>query len=72
MRWTRVARKTNAPDADGEVVWFWRPDADAKLATMLLASRRRRRQQSPVSGKSTKETVKTIRAGKAGSFPVNL
>jgi hypothetical protein len=35
MRWTRLAQKTNAPIADGEVVWFWRPDAGAKLATML-------------------------------------
>ena len=30
--------------------------------------RRRRRQESPVSGETTKETVKTIRAGNAGSF----
>ena len=22
MRWTRAARETNAPNADGEVVWF--------------------------------------------------
>jgi hypothetical protein len=33
-----MAHKTNAPLADGEVVWFWRPDADAKLATMLSLS----------------------------------
>jgi hypothetical protein len=26
---------TNGTDADGEVVWSWHPDADAKLATML-------------------------------------
>jgi len=35
MRWTRLAHKTNVPTADGEVVWFWHLDADAKLATML-------------------------------------
>ena len=29
------AHETNAPIADGEVVWFWHLDADAKLATML-------------------------------------
>jgi hypothetical protein len=29
-------RKTNGADADGEVVWSWRPLAGAKLATMLL------------------------------------
>ena len=25
--------ETNATSADGEVVWFWRPDAGAKLAS---------------------------------------
>ena len=28
----RIARKTNDVAADGEVVWFWRPDAGAKVA----------------------------------------
>jgi hypothetical protein len=27
--------KTNGTEADGEIVWSWRPDAGAKLATML-------------------------------------
>jgi len=31
MRWTRMARQTNVAGADGEVVWFWRPDAGAKV-----------------------------------------
>jgi len=35
MRWTQAAQKTNARLADGEVVWFWHPDAGAKLAMML-------------------------------------
>jgi hypothetical protein len=35
MRWTRECRETNGTHADGEAVWFWRPDAGAKLATML-------------------------------------
>jgi hypothetical protein len=26
-----VAARTNDPDTDGEVVWSWHPDADAKL-----------------------------------------
>jgi len=35
MRWTRAATRTffvrtNGADADGEVVWSWRPDAGAK------------------------------------------
>jgi hypothetical protein len=32
MRWTRQCRKTSDADADGEVVWSWRPDAGAKLS----------------------------------------
>ena len=31
----RIARKTNDVAADGEVVWFWRPDAGAKLAETI-------------------------------------
>jgi hypothetical protein len=30
-----LRRKTGAAEADGEVVWFWRPDAGVKLAMML-------------------------------------
>src|SRR3954470_18208302 len=32
MRWTQKARETHAPDAYGEVVWFRRRGAGAKLA----------------------------------------
>src|SRR5437667_8924150 len=32
MRWTRAVRLTKRAAADGEVVWFWRPDAGVKLA----------------------------------------
>jgi hypothetical protein len=60
MRWTRMARQTNVANADGEVVWSWPPDAEAKFAG---SSRRRRGQESPVPGESTKETVKTIAQG---------
>ena len=31
MRWTRMAHKTSALDAYGEVVWSWRPDAGVKF-----------------------------------------
>jgi hypothetical protein len=31
----RVSATTNDVAADGEVVWFWRSDAGAKLAMML-------------------------------------
>jgi hypothetical protein len=27
-----LCARTNDPDADEEVVWFWHPDADAKSA----------------------------------------
>src|SRR4030081_1277173 len=30
MRWTRKPRLTSVVDADGEVVWSWRPDAGVK------------------------------------------
>jgi hypothetical protein len=33
-----LASKTNDAEADGEVVWFWRPDAGVKLVTMRAAS----------------------------------
>ena len=35
MRWTLMAQKTSALEADGEVVWSWRSDAGAKFAMML-------------------------------------
>jgi len=31
MRWTLMARWTCAPEAYGEVVWFWRRGAGVKL-----------------------------------------
>jgi hypothetical protein len=51
MRWTLMARETNALEADEEVVWSWRPDAGAKVAGLL---RERRWQKSPVTGESAK------------------
>jgi len=45
-----LAHKTNAPIADGEVVWSWHPDADVKLASRW--SRGRRWQESPVTEES--------------------
>jgi len=32
MRWTRMARVTNVPFADGEVAWSRPPDAEVKVA----------------------------------------
>jgi hypothetical protein len=66
MRWTHIAERshcaTSGVCADGEVVWFWRSDAGAKVAG-LNESDDRRWQPSMVTGKSTKETVKTIAQG---------
>jgi hypothetical protein len=67
MRWTRWWRRTGATDADGEVVWSWRPDAGVKLAMMLRITPMTVT-TSPVTGESTKETVKTIAQGKPGRF----
>jgi hypothetical protein len=61
MRWTLWVRETGACKADGEVVWFWRPDAGAKLATILSYRGLRRGQESPVPEEITKETVKPLR-----------
>ena len=55
-------------DADGEVVWSWRLDAGVKSGGSQF--RRRRRQTSPISGESTKETVKTIRVRECRVVPV--
>jgi hypothetical protein len=63
MWWTRQRGLTNGAEADGEVVWSWRPDAGVKCRGF---SARRRWQKSPVTGESTKETVKTIAQGRPG------
>ena len=58
-----MRRETSGVFADGEAVWFWRPDAGVKLAEEIP---KRRSQQSPVSGENTEETVKTIARGMPG------
>ena len=54
----RISSPDETPKVDGEVVWFWRRDAGVKLAgsipLMTVTT-------SPLTGESTKETVKTIR-----------
>src|SRR5215813_4959114 len=63
MRWTRELRKDERKrNADGEVVWSWRPDAGAKF-TGFDEPCGRRGQESPVPGEITKDTVKTIAQG---------
>jgi hypothetical protein len=51
MRWTQTARETYAPDAYGEVVWFGRRGAGAKLAGNVSLTTEAK---EPFSGESTK------------------
>ena len=52
MRWTLNARETYAPEAYGEVVWFGRRGAGAKLEEASFP--RATEAKEPFSGKSTK------------------
>ena len=56
MRWTLVARETHAPDVYGEVVWFGRRGAGAKLAIRSAGDGGKRavlREEHEVSRKAT-------------------
>ena len=66
MRWTLMARETNALDADGEGVWSWPPHAEAKVAR---SSRGRWGQESPVPRESAQQAVKPLR-GECRMYPV--
>jgi hypothetical protein len=53
MRWTRELRLTSVAQADGEVVWSWRPDAGAKFArSKLLAGDGGKKARSPGRARS--------------------
>jgi hypothetical protein len=39
MRWTRWCRETSDANADGEVVWSWRPDAGAKFSREAIPAK---------------------------------
>jgi hypothetical protein len=72
MRWTPVARETNARSGGrrsrGVLIsrrWY-------QLGNNARALRRGWWQESPITRETTKETVKTIRAGNAGMLPANL
>src|SRR3954463_2061352 len=56
MRWTQKARETHAPDAYGEVAWFGRRGAGAKLAIRSAGDGGKRavlREEREVSRKAT-------------------
>jgi len=59
---------TNALFADGEVVASWYLDAGINLVTIASQWRRGWWQESPITRETTKETVKTNRAGNAGTL----
>ena len=61
-----MALLTRAPEADGEVVWSWLPDAGVKSALRRADDGDK---QSPVTGESTKEPVKPLR-GECRVIPV--
>ena len=65
--------------ADGEVVWSWRPMLASSLEDVLSSNRVWRRSPQGNGGngarlpeESAKETVKAIRAGKAGMSRLHL
>jgi hypothetical protein len=58
-----LARHDERAKADGEVVWSRRPDAGVKLAEQSVDDGGK---QARLTEESSKEAVKSIRAGNAG------
>jgi len=63
MRWTQACAKTRRFDCGRRSRSVLVPRRWHQVGEDAFASCRRRRQQSPVSGETTKETVKTIAQG---------
>jgi hypothetical protein len=61
MRWTRKLRLTSVVLADGEVVWFWRPDAGAKFLGFIREATVARK---PVHRGEHEASRKTIAQGR--------
>jgi len=61
MRWTLVAHQTNAREADGEVVWSWRPDAGVKRCRMICKAMVARKPGSP--GRARRKPLKPFARG---------
>jgi hypothetical protein len=55
MRWTWLRQVTTGADTDGQVVWLWHPDADAKFATVLTHRADDGGQKARRTGESTKQ-----------------
>jgi hypothetical protein len=58
-----AARETNVAEADGEVVWFWRPDAGVKLVRSKLLLRGEWWLSSPAHQEEHEVTRNTIAQG---------
>ena len=56
-------------EADGEVVWFWRSEAGAKVAKMLTRLAGDGGNQAKVTEESTYKLLKPLR-GECRMFPV--
>jgi len=52
MRWTPSCLLTTGTEADGEMVWSWRPKGSALMPTMLKAHRGGRWQSARFTGES--------------------
>jgi hypothetical protein len=73
MRWTWLRRQTTGADTDGQVVWLWHPDADAKFAPMLTHRADDGGQKARRTGESTKQPLKPLRReGRLLAEPVVL
>ena len=63
MRWTRRSVRRALAVADGEAVWFWRPEAGVKFARTPTRRADDGVNKAVVPGESAKETVKPLRGG---------
>src|ERR1700693_3364215 len=71
MRWTRAARLTGEPDADGEVVWFWRSEAGAKVAGQVARTTVATKQRSPRRARISRKTIAWGMPDVSGASAVN-
>jgi hypothetical protein len=67
-RSARFRARTNDLDADGEVVWFWHPEADAKLRGYDPRNVGGKKARSP--GRARRTPLKPLR--REGMFRPNL
>jgi hypothetical protein len=66
-----IIARTNDADADGEVVWFWRPDAGAKVLERNARFRSDGGKRARSPGRARRTPLKPLRRDRR-MFPVNL